>query len=110
MLSTWMTPLVKAQHAHRQSHSKVPAILKCQRPSDMPADIEPAEQDPAINQRVERSQRRWDSLDLNEFADWGGDPSETLPEIEREIGLSEWIDPETGRPPEGQSPPHLEIE
>jgi len=34
-------------------------------------------------------------------------PAETLPEIEDEIGIAAWIDPETGAPAEGQSPPHL---
>jgi hypothetical protein len=33
---------------------------------------------------------------------------ETLEEAEREIGVSDWIDAETGEPAEGQSPPHLE--
>ena len=33
--------------------------------------------------------------------------AETLEEVEREVGVSDWIDPETGEPAEGQSPPHL---
>lgn len=37
-------------------------------------------------------------------------PGETLQEAEDEIGISEWIDPETGEPAEGQSPPRLEEE
>lgn len=36
--------------------------------------------------------------------------SETLRQAEREIGINEWIDVETGEPAEGQSPPHLEEE
>lgn len=36
------------------------------------------------------------------------DSEETLPELEREIGIADWIDPQTGEPAEGQSPPHLE--
>lgn len=36
-----------------------------------------------------------------------GDSEETLPELEREIGMADWIDPLTGEPAEGQSPPHL---
>jgi hypothetical protein len=35
-------------------------------------------------------------------------PGETLQEAEFEIGIADWIDPETGEPAEGQSPPHLE--
>jgi hypothetical protein len=38
------------------------------------------------------------------------EPGETLQEAEREIGIADWIDPETGAPAEGQSPPHLEID
>lgn len=33
---------------------------------------------------------------------------ETLQEAENEIGIADWIDPETGQPAEGQSPPHLD--
>lgn len=35
---------------------------------------------------------------------------ESLPEMEREIGMSDWIDPETGEPAEGLSPPHLDAD
>lgn len=35
---------------------------------------------------------------------------EALHEAERDIGINEWIDAETGQPAEGQSPPHLEEE
>ncbi len=37
-------------------------------------------------------------------------PGETLEEAEQEIGIADWIDPETGEPAEGQSRPHLEAE
>ncbi len=37
-------------------------------------------------------------------------PGETLEEAEQEIGIADWIDPETGEPAEGQSRPHLEGE
>jgi hypothetical protein len=37
-------------------------------------------------------------------------PGETLQEAEDEIGIADWIDPETGQPAEGQSPPRLEEE
>jgi hypothetical protein len=36
--------------------------------------------------------------------------SETLREVERDIGINDWLDVETGEPAEGQSPPHLEEE
>lgn len=38
------------------------------------------------------------------------EPGETLQEAESELGIAEWIDPETGDPAEGQSRPHLESE
>lgn len=47
--------------------------------------------------------------------DAGGDneesepfPAETLQEAERDLGISDWIDAETGEPSEGQSRPHLD--
>lgn len=33
---------------------------------------------------------------------------ESVQEAEREIGIADWIDAETGAPAEGQSPPHLD--
>ena len=33
-------------------------------------------------------------------------PDEALREVESEIGIADWIDPETGEPAEGQCPPH----
>lgn len=41
---------------------------------------------------------------------WELDSYETLPEMEREIGMADWLDPETGEPAEGMSPPHLDAE
>jgi len=54
----------------------------------------------------------FESLELA-IADMGDDeqapePGETLQEAENEIGISDWIDPETGEPAEGQSHPRLE--
>lgn len=37
-------------------------------------------------------------------------PGEMLHEAESDIGIADWIDPQTGEPAEGQSPPHLEEE
>ncbi len=36
------------------------------------------------------------------------EPGESLRDAEDELGIGEGIDPETGEPPEGQSPPHFE--
>jgi hypothetical protein len=35
-------------------------------------------------------------------------PGESLQEAESEIGIADWIDPETGEPAEGLSPPHID--
>lgn len=35
---------------------------------------------------------------------------ESLEEAESEIGIADWIDPQTGEPAEGSCPPHLEQE
>lgn len=40
----------------------------------------------------------------------GWTPGETLAEAESEIGVADWIDPDSGLPAEGQSPTHLERE
>jgi hypothetical protein len=37
-------------------------------------------------------------------------PGESLQEAEDEIGIADWIDPDTGEPAEGQSTPHLHDE
>ena len=50
--------------------------------------------------RLDRAASEDDSLE----------PGETLQEAESEIGIAEWIDPETGEPAYGLSPPHLEEE
>ncbi|MDP2368221.1 hypothetical protein [Rhodoferax sp.] len=51
-----------------------------------------------------------DISDIEMEADRLADSVETLPELEREIGIADWIDPQTGEPAEGQSPPHIENE
>ena len=38
------------------------------------------------------------------------EPGESLQEAEDEIGIADWIDPETGEPAQGQSPPRLDDE
>ena len=37
-------------------------------------------------------------------------PGESLHEAEGEIGIADWIDPDTGEPAAGQSRPHLDDE
>lgn len=35
------------------------------------------------------------------------EPGESLQEAEDELGIADWIDPDTGDPAEGQSHPHI---
>jgi hypothetical protein len=93
MHSTWLDPLIKAQHTRRHAPAEVP--------------LSRHEEDFAAGW-IKRSKRRWELLDEEDASDWDSDPPDILPEMEREIGIAEWIDPQTGGPAEGQSPPHLE--
>lgn len=49
---------------------------------------------------------RADMLDAE--ADGAVPPVESLQEAESELGIADWIDPNTGELAEGQSPPHLD--
>lgn len=46
--------------------------------------------------------------DMSAADEQSPEPGETLQEAEGEIGIADWIDPETGEPAEGQSPPRFE--
>jgi len=46
--------------------------------------------------------------DMNAGLGGGRGPDETLPDAEQAIGIADWIDPQTGEPAEGPSPPHLD--
>lgn len=52
---------------------------------------------------LEQAQQDMDAADGGEL-----EPTLSLQEAEREIGIGEWLDPETGEPAEGPSPPHPE--
>ncbi len=54
----------------------------------------------------------WDlaRADIDLYDEEGLEPGETLQEAEDEIGISDWIDPDTGAPAESQSHPHLEAQ
>ena len=52
----------------------------------------------------------WTGTDADGVNGRTTDSIETLPELEAAIGIADWIDPETGEPAEGQSPPHLDPE
>ena len=46
--------------------------------------------------------------DLQASDEEGPETAETLAEAEAEIGIADWIDPETGEPAQGGCPPHIE--
>lgn len=48
--------------------------------------------------------------DRDANADEPPEGGQALQEAERDIGINEWIDAETGEPAEGESPPHLDEE
>jgi hydroxypyruvate isomerase len=48
--------------------------------------------------------------DMQAADDETSEPGESLEEAEGEIGISDWIDPDTGEPAEGQSTPRLHDE
>lgn len=56
----------------------------------------------------ETSELARDDMDAADAPELGS--VETLREAESEIGLADWIDPETGQPAEGMSPPRLSEE
>lgn len=49
-------------------------------------------------------------LDRDMSGDDAPEPGETLQEAESEIGIADWVDPETGEPAEGLGRPHLDAE
>jgi hypothetical protein len=46
--------------------------------------------------------------DRDRWSEEAPSEGESVQEAEREIGVNDWIDAETGAPAEGQSPPHLD--
>ena len=49
-------------------------------------------------------------IDMEAVDEETSEPGETLQEAEDEIGIADWIDPDTGEPAEGQSTPRLHDE
>jgi hypothetical protein len=46
--------------------------------------------------------------DRDRYSEEAPGEDESVQDVEREIGIADWIDAETGEPAEGQSPPHLD--
>lgn len=47
-------------------------------------------------------------MDRDRLDEQAPQPGESLDEAEDELGIGKWIDPDTGAPAEGASPPHLD--
>ena len=57
--------------------------------------------------RIQMAASRWALAQDDVDASWEQDSLDTLPELEREFGMSDWLDPDTGGPAEGMSTPHF---
>lgn len=111
MLSTWMDPLIKAQHTKRRAQGTGSVLVASTPRPDRPSvGVKGVDDEWAVPAVAKGRETHRSSTDMDAALDWEPDPTDLLPEIEREIGISEWIDPETGAPAEGQSRPHLDME
>lgn len=94
----------KARNAAKRKRDRAAAATPVARtpvPDDMNAE-------PVLLESYEQS---LDSIDGPLGADDGELPMfdiEALHEVETEIGIATWLDPETGEPAQGACPPHLD--
>lgn len=93
-----ISPSVKTRRSERRSASTGGKHAAKTRQIQEPPAGEPFEDTLATQTAIEGAGER------------AADSIEALPEREHEIGIADWIDPQTGEPAEGQSPPHLEAE
>ena len=81
---------------------------------DEPADPVAAPADDAAQEfgPLESFEEALDSIDalVDEPDEQADTDIEALHEIEDNIGIATWLDPETGEPAEGMCPPHLDAE
>lgn len=93
-------PARKAAPVSHKAASKVAATVPKKRraPTRAPSDAAQAGAAESALSDIDMETERLD------------DSEETLPELEREFGMADWIDPLTGEPAQGQSPPHLDEE
>jgi hypothetical protein len=106
-----MDPLIKAQHTKRRAQGSGSMLLASTPQTDrVSMGAKGVDDTWAVPAVAKGKGTHRSSMDIDATLDWEPDPSDLLPEIEREIGISEWIDPETGAPAEGQSRPHLDME
>lgn len=94
--STWMDPLIKAQHAKKRRGSGYRSPVSRSNGSK--------------SERRARAKRERASGFGHAVTEWDEDSMDTLPEMEQAVGIADWIDPQTGIPAEGQSPLHIGFE
>ena len=88
MPSTWMDPLIQAQHTKRRTHAVTGAAIWAAKSQAEPrAKTQIQEDDIVVPQRSDRHHLKWDSLDMDAAVGWDVEPGDILPEIEREICL-----------------------
>ena len=110
MHSTWMDPLIKAQNAARRSRAARTALPGETQPPRVRQATRGLDGEAVTYETSGSRAWEWRSPDRAVVADWEPDSADILPDMEREFGIAEWIDPETGAPAEGQSRPHIERE
>lgn len=94
----------KARSAAKRKRDRVASAMPVARtpvPDDMNAE-------PVLLESYEQS---FDSIDGPLGGEDGEEPLsdiEALHEVETEIGIATWLDPETGEPAQGACPPHLD--
>jgi hypothetical protein len=94
-----MDPLISAQHAKRSVSPSEHLALEVENSN--------APQTPGDEKK--RDRQGLEEL-THALADWDLELCDTLPELELAVGITDWIDPETGSPAEGQSPLHIEFD
>ena len=93
----------KARNAAKRKRDRAAAATSVARPP-VPDEMNA---EPVLLESYEQS---FDSIDgpLGSEDDEPLSDIEALHEVETEIGIATWIDPETGEPAQGACPPHLD--
>ena len=111
MRATSLAPATKPRPSKRRPETSVPKRAPKKKPQSMKprqrSVISHDDTTPHGGQFGATELARTDSEDTDIRE---AESIETLSELEREIGIADWIDPQTGEPAEGQSPPHLDGE
>ena len=95
----------KARSAAKRKRDRAAAAATAVARPPVPDDMNA---EPVLLESYEQS---FDSIDGPLGGDDGDEPLsdiEALHEVETEIGIATWLDPETGEPAQGACPPHLD--